>query len=235
MLSIENTPLSTLLLLLLVLLLAVYMPSPTSPICCTRLSKYAMFVKGSIWITSSFGWMGNFIHVSCPDPNWSTVCRSDLSLPICSCCSGWWWYFWSQWVSFAMKEGLAGETVVGAVDSEFLSPSWLALVSKGEPDDDEDHCGDPADFRRTPNCLWWPVQLQRLNLKSDQFDLANLIVLVVGSAAAAVAGVLDQDLKTLDRKILLSILPGVKNKIKSISRAVFFTKLIVLNVLFFWA
>lgn len=134
-----------------------------------------------------------------------------------------------------MKEGLAGETVVGAVDSEFLSPSWLALVSKGEPDDDEDHCGDPADFRRTPNCLWWPVQLQRLNLKSDQFDLANLIVLVVGSAAAAVAGVLDQDLKTLDRKILLSILPGVKNKIKSISRAVFFTKLIVLNVLFFWA
>ena len=115
---------------------------------------------------------------------------------------------------FCHEEGLAGETVVGAVDSEFLSPSWLTLVSKGEPDDDEDHCGDPAHFPRTPNCLWWPVQLQRLNLKSDQFDLANLIVLVVGSAAAAVAGVLDQNLKTLDRKILLSILPGVKNKIK---------------------
>lgn len=137
-------------------------------------------------------------------------------------------------VSFAMKEGLAGETVVGAVDSEFLSPSWLALVSKGEPDDDEDHCGDPADFPRTPNCLWWPVQLQRLNLNSDQFDLADLIVLVVGSAAAAVAGVLDQDLKTLDRKILLSILPGVKNKIKKVLAVLSFLRSLSCSTFYFF-
>ena len=133
-----------------------------------------------------------------------------------------------------MKEGLAGETVVGAVDSEFLSPSWLALVSKSEPDDAEDHCGDLADFPRIPNCLWWPVQLQRLNLKSDQFDLADLIVLVVGSAAAAVAGVLDQDLKTLDRKILLSILPGVKNKIKKVLAVLSFLRSLSCSTFYFF-